>query len=214
MTYKIGYIDEDNGWKNSFHQYFKDDFDIVLFDISPETTVESLILDIHKTEIDAVIIDFRLDDSGIINFNGDKIVDKLLETNPHFPCIMLTAFEKDAIDNVEEVNIINAKDILDGESPEKVIVLKMKIQTIISNYYSKIRKSEERIEQIIKKKNDGTIEPKEEEELVKLYMFFDEIYPDEKEIPANLIQPEAITKLNEFVTKTNEILEELKKKED
>ncbi len=212
--YKIGYIDEDKGWCNTFYQYFKSDFDVILFDIISETTIESIIQDIQDNELDAVIIDFRLDESGLINFNGDAIAERLLKINPHFPLMMLTAFEQDAIDHVEDVNIINAKDILDGCFPEKVEILKVKIRSNIDNYYSKIRKSEDRIEELVKKKNEKTIKLKEEEELTKLYIYMDEIYPEEKEIPANLIQPEAITKLNEFVSQTKEILEQLKKKED
>ncbi len=212
--YKIGYIDEDKGWSNTFYQYFKEEFDIVLIDISSETTIESIISDIKKNELDAVIIDFRLDESGMVNFNGDAIAESLMKINPHFPIMMLTSYEQDAIDHVEDVNIINAKDILDGEKPEKVDVLKAKIHSNINNYYTKIRKSENRIEELNEKKNDGTIEPAEEEELVKLYMYIDEVYPDDKRIPANLIQPGAITKLDEFVSQTKEILKQLKKKKD
>ena len=39
----------------------------------------------------------------------------------------------------------------------------------------------------------------------------DELDPESKELPANLIYPNSITKLNELVTQTKKILEELKK---
>lgn len=45
----------------------------------------------------------------------------------------------------------------------------------------------------------------------KLYILFDELNPDGKDLPANLINRDSITKLNEFVKETKEILEELKK---
>ena len=190
---------------------FKNDFEIVLFDIINTSTVEGIVQEITDSNLDSVVIDFRLDETGVVNFNGDAVAEKLLANRPHFPILMLTSFERDAIDHVEDVNIINAKDILDGDNPEKVNVLGAKIYSNIQNYYSKIEKTEKRIVELVKKKNEGLIEPKEEEELTKCYLFIDEIYPDEKEIPANLIQKEAITKLNDFVVQSKEILDQLKK---
>ena len=51
--YKIGYIDEDKGWRNTFRQYLKDDFEIVLFDITEETTVETLVDDVFNQAIES-----------------------------------------------------------------------------------------------------------------------------------------------------------------
>jgi len=42
-------------------------------------------------------------------------------------------------------------------------------------------------------------------------MLYDELHPEGKEIPANLIQRESITQLNDFVNEAKEILEELRK---
>lgn len=214
MKYKLGYIDEDRGWGNTFYQAFKNDFEINLVEINSETTIDSIIQEMLDSRLDGVVIDFRLDETGVVNFNGDKVAEKLLSNRPHFPIIMLTSFEQDAIDHVENANIINAKDILDGDNPEKVNVLSAKIFSNIQNYYSKMDRTEKRIEDLVKKQNEGLIDPKEEEELTKCYMFIDEIFPDEKEIPANLIQKEAITKLNEFVDQSKEILAHLKKGEE
>ncbi len=211
MKYNLGYIDEDEGWRNTFYQIFKDDFNVVLFDIVSSTTVESIISEITNLNLDGIVVDFRLDETGIVNFNGDVVAESLLADRPHFPIIMLTSFEQDAIDNVEDVNIINAKDVLDGDSPEKIDVLRSKLQSNIQNYYSKIERTEKRIIELVKKRNEGSIEPKEEEELTKCYMYIDEIYPEEKQIPANLIQQGAITKLNDFVSQSKEILDQLKK---
>jgi hypothetical protein len=44
-----------------------------------------------------------------------------------------------------------------------------------------------------------------------LYILFDELNPEGKDLPANLIHRDSISKLNEFVNETKEILEELKK---
>ena len=67
------------------------------------------------------------------------------------------------------------------------------------------------IEELVEKRNNNDLEPKEEEELTKLFILLDELEPEGKDIPANLIKDEAITKLNQFVSQTREILDELKK---
>lgn len=211
MKYKIGYLDEDAGWNNTFRHYFKENFDIVLFDVDEQTTLETIFEVIEKKELDALIIDFKLDETGKLNFNGDAVAKFTLERKPHFPLMMLTAYERDAVSYVEDVNIINSKDILDGESQEKVDILIHKVRSNINNYYTKISITENRIKELIEKKNRIDLSLSEEEELTKLYMFLDEIFPDEKVLPENLIQPEAITRLNEFVLRTKEILEQLKK---
>lgn len=211
MKYKIGYLDEDAGWNNTFRQYFKENFDIILFDVDEKTTVETIFRVIEDCKLDALIIDFKLDETGKLNFNGDIVAKFILEKKPHFPLMMLTAYENDAISYVEDVNIINSKDILDGENQEKVEILINKIKSNINNYYTKISKAESRIIELIEKRKQIKLSLTEEEELTKLYMFLDEIYPNEKVVPENLIQPEAITRLNEFVIRTKEILEQLKK---
>ena len=61
-------------------------------------------------------------------------------------------------------------------------------------------------------KNGGTLEVDGEEELTKLFILMDELDPEGKAMPANLIQTESITKLNDFVAQTRDLLEELKKK--
>ena len=77
--------------------------------------------------------------------------------------------------------------------------------------YKKIEDTNSRIEQLVEKRNDAGLEIFEEEELTKLYILFDELNPDGKDLPANLIHRDSISKLNEFVSETREILEELKK---
>ena len=125
---------------------------------------------------------------------------------------MLTAHEPEAISYMDDVHIIYDKKVLDEGNEEDLEILKTKIKSNIDRYYARIEKTEKRIETLVKKKNEKSLEPKEEEELTKLFILMDELEPEGKEIPANLIKPEAITKLNDFVTQTREILGELKKK--
>jgi hypothetical protein len=212
MKYKIAYIDESPQWINTFYQSFKNDFEILRIQVNSETSIDSLIKKIFNSEIDGVVTDYLLDEEGDVDFNGNKIIESIKDFKPHFPLTMLTAHEPEAINFMDDVHIIYDKKVLDEGNEEELEILKTKIKSNIDRYYSKIETTEKRIEELVKKKNKNTLKPKEEEELTKLFILMDELEPEGKDMPANLIQPEAITKLNDFVSQTREILEELKKK--
>ncbi|MEE9361646.1 MAG: hypothetical protein V3U92_03515 [Cellulophaga sp.] len=211
MKYKIAYIDEDDGWLNTFYQTFKGDFEILRIKADSGTTLDGIVNTIFQSEMDGIVTDYLLDESGEVYFNGNQIVDAIKDYKPHFPVLMLTAHEPQAISQMEDVNIINGKDILDGENEKRLEILRVKIKSNIDRYYSLIEKTQTKIEELTKKRNDANLEPNEEEELTKLFILMDELEPEGKDMPANLIKTEAITKLNEFVSQTREILDELKK---
>lgn len=212
MKYKIAYIDEDDGWLNQFYHTFKSDFDILKIKADANTTLDNIISTIFEKEMDGVITDYLLDETGEVEFNGNQVIDAIRDYKPYFPALMLTAHEPQAINHTEDVNIINGKDILDGENEKRLAILKVKIKSNIDRYYELIANTQNRIEELVKKRNEDALETKEEEELTKLFILMDELEPEGKEMPANLVEKEAITKLNTFVAQTREILDELKKK--
>jgi hypothetical protein len=208
--FTIGYIDEDKGWQQTFYDYFKDEFKVINIEVRRTSTVESLVDAIYKNEIELVVVDFRLNETGEVPFNGDAVIDRIINRKPHFPIIVLTSFEPDAISTLENVNIINGKDILDGENQEKVELLKKRINANINNYYQKIDKARKTVDELQEKLNKGPLEIDEEEILAKQYIFLDEVFPDEKIIPDN-IKISGITQLNTLLDNTKSILAELKK---
>ncbi len=211
MKYKLAHIDENAGDISSFYHYFKDDFDIIRIQVTDNTTIENIINEAFENNVDAIVTDYKLEGEVGVDFNGDKIFDYIKEKRPHFPVVVFTSHEKDAIDFLEDVHIIYDKIILDGDHANEVEYFILKLKTNIQRYNSKIVETESNILRLVKKKNESGLEPPEEEALSKLFILMDELIPEGKELPANLIQTEAITKLNDFVSQTKEILEELKK---
>lgn len=214
MKYKIAYIDEDKGWINTFYHTFKNDFDIMRIEVNSESSVDSILAELQKSELNAIVTDYLLEENAEVPFNGNRIVEEIKRIRPHFPIVMLTSYPTQAIGHTDDVHIIYSKDILTVENDkdqEELDIFKAKIQSNISNYYRKIEDTNTRIEQLIEKRNNQGLDISEEEELTKLYILFDELNPDGKDLPANLIHRDSISKLNEFVNETKEILEELKK---
>lgn len=211
MKYKIAYLDENDGWINTFYQTFKADFDILRIKVDVNSSIEELMEQLMASYLDAIVTDYLLEEEGDVSFNGNKIVEAIKQIRPHYPLIMLTSYQKQAISFTDDVHIIYSKDILDGENEEELEIFKTKIKSNISNYYKKINETNERIDNLVEKRNTNGLDIQEEEELTKLYILFDELNPEGKDLPANLIHRDSISKLNEFVTETKEILEELKK---
>ncbi len=214
MKYRIAYIDEDKGWINTFYQTFKNDFDILRIEVNPESSVEAILDLLLSSDLNAIVTDYLLEENAEVSFNGNRIVEELKKIKPHFPIVMLTSFPTQAIGHTDDVHIIYNKNILSVENDrekEELEIFKTKIQSNISNYYKKIEDTNIRIEQLVEKRNNQGLDIPEEEELTKLYILFDELNPEGKDLPANLIHRDSISKLNEFVNETKEILEELKK---
>ncbi|MGV3459947.1 MAG: hypothetical protein ACO1N9_05770 [Flavobacterium sp.] len=215
MKYKVAYIDEDKGWINTFYHTFKNDFDIIKIEVNPESSVESIFKVLHANDPDAIVTDYLLEENAEVSFNGNRIVEEINKTRPHFPIVMLTSYPTQAISHTDDVHIIYSKDILTVENDkdqEELDIFKTKVQSNISNYYKKIVDTNVRIEQLVEKSNSKEgLGLQEEEELTKLYILFDELNPEGKDLPANLIHRDSISKLGTFVNETREILEELKK---
>lgn len=211
MKYNIAYIDENDGWLNTFYQTFKNDFNILRFKVDAQSTVMSIAELLKQSDLDAIVTDYLLEEEGDVSFNGNKIVDEIKKTRPHFPIIMLTSHEPQAINHMDDVHIIYGKSILDGESEDELQIFKTKIKSNIANYYKKIRDTNDRIENLVEKMNNSGLEIPEEEELSKLFIFFDELNPEGKDIPSNLTHRESVTQLKDFVKEAREILSEIKK---
>jgi hypothetical protein len=214
MKYKIAYIDEDKGWINTFYHTFKNDFEIERVLIDSSSSVDSILGNLFSIGINAVVTDYLLKENADVSFNGNKIVEELKLLRPHFPVVMLTSFTSQAINHSNDVHIIYSKDILtieDEKDEEELDVLRKKISSNISNYYKKIENTNNDIEKLIEKRINEGLSVSEEEKLTKLFILFDELNPEGKELPANLVDRNSISKLNEFVNETKEVLKQLKK---
>ncbi|HVW99374.1 MAG TPA: hypothetical protein VHA52_02895, partial [Candidatus Babeliaceae bacterium] len=113
MKYKIAYLDESDQWLNTFHHTFKKDYEVILFKIDGTLGIDEITAKLFSENIDAVVTDYLLEEEGNVSFNGNKIVETIRIHRPHFPIIMLTAHESQAISHMDDVHIIYGKDILD-----------------------------------------------------------------------------------------------------
>ena len=204
--YKIGYVDEDEGQRSSFYHYLKYDFEVVLFEITQETKVELLVDEIFNSRLDILVLDFLLDETGLVDFNADQLVDPIQERNLYYPLVVLTSHEPDAFDNLANANLVNGKEEMLGS---KVEIFKQKLNKIASTYQNKISETEAELTKLEQKRTKEGLEPDEESIYVDLNHFLDNTVAAKGHISRTFYSEDTNKKLDELINKTEEMLNKI-----
>lgn len=207
--YKIGYIDEEEPQRNSFYQFLKDDFEIELFDITEETEPESLVQDIFNSALDILVLDFRLDESGLVNFNADRLIELIQEKNLYYPLVVLTSHELDALDHIKNANLINGKTEMLGE---KVEVFIQKLKKIAGDYKTDVTSNEKELSELEQKRLKEGLDTAEEDRYVELNNFFDKISSSKEHISRTFYSNDTNAKLDELISRTTDMLNKIPNK--
>lgn len=202
--YRIGYLDEDEGYQAKFYQAFKNEFDIKILPIENINNVYDVLRFINDEELDALVVDYRLADSGQLTFNGDSVVDLINSQKKYFPLVMLTSYAQDAIAHMEIV-----KDKEEIESSANLFL--KQLETAIDRYQTKIITAENKIKELSEKK---VLSIQEEEELLRLHIFMNEVDPEANQLPASLLTSSAINNISDLVKESKELLSILKKNKE
>ena len=205
--YRIGYLDEDESYQAKFYQAFKNEFDIKILPIENINNVYDVLRFINDEELDALVVDYRLADSGQLTFNGDSVVDLINSQKKYFPLVMLTSYAQDAIAHMEDVYIVKDKEEIESSAN---LFLKQ-LETAIDRYQTKIITAENKIKELSEKK---VLSIQEEEELLRLHIFMNEVDPEANQLPASLLTSSAINNISDLVKESKELLSILKKNKE
>ena len=205
--YRIGYLDEDEGYQAKFYQAFKNEFDIKILPIENINNVYDVLRFINDEELDALVVDYRLADSGQLTFNGDSVVDLINSQKKYFPLVMLTSYAQDAIAHMEDVYIVKDKEEIESSAN---LFLKQ-LETAIDRYQTKIITAENKIKELSEKK---VLSIQEEEELLRLHIFMNEVDSEANQLPASLLTSSAINNISDLVKESKELLSILKKNKE
>ena len=205
--YRIGYLDEDEGYQAKFYQAFKNEFDVKILPIENINNVYDVLRFINDEELDALVVDYRLADSGQLTFNGDSVVDLINSQKKYFPLVMLTSYAQDAIAHMEDVYIVKDKEEIESSAN---LFLKQ-LETAIDRYQTKIITAENKIKELSEKK---VLSIQEEEELLRLHIFMNEVDPEANQLPASLLTSSAINNISDLVKESKELLSILKKNKE
>ncbi len=128
---RLIYLDEEDSWLSQAHAVLSNDFDFYVPEELPKN-IEDLWNVLHEFGPQVALIDYRLNDSGIISYTGDEVAAELHRHNKHFPVIIITSYEDNALMECKEVQIIRGKELLIDQS--QISKLKSIIKTAVNQY--------------------------------------------------------------------------------
>lgn len=202
IKFKVGYLDEDEIWMALVRKKLSSDFDICLIDIP--ITLEGIWEYIQNNELDALVVDFQLFDSGKVSFDGNDVVQAITAHNQHFPIIVLTAHENRALDELDNVLIIKGKKMM-NDADELPNFIKM-LNALIKSYKAKLTDSQQTILELQKK---NILTEQEESILFNAQRFLAETCKDDTVSP-NQFSIGYSKQLQELLDTANNLLSELK----
>ncbi len=205
--YRLGYIDEDAGQRNQFRQTFKEDFEVYLVEGFEGITIDELINEAFDNHIDLLVIDYEMEE--FYGYNGDSIARRLNAIKPNFPAIIFTSHESDALDFVDDANIVNGKDIWSGDHHLELEVFKKKLKSLITTNKNRIIETEERLKVLEAKKNGSGLEPNEEDEYVELNNFLDKSFEGDRHLSRTFYSENTNKRLDALIEKTQELINKL-----
>lgn len=192
---RLIYIDEEESWQSTAYGRLKNDFDLYIPQELPKN-IEELWIMVSEHSPQAILIDYRLNESGKVSYTGDEVIKEFHKHNKHLPMIIITSYEDDALLRCEEAQIIRDKNIL--TESEMYVKLNNIIIASVSNYNRRKALAEDVIRKCQTKLANGESLSLEESEK----RFEGELYLSELDLD-NSIRTDLIT------SKSNEKLDEL-----
>ena len=193
------------------YKNFKDEFEVHIVEVEQFPKVVSGIWQtIVNTEADAVIVDYRLNESGVLAYTGESVLREIRKHNLHLPVFMVTSYEDNAIQECDEVQIIRGKNVLN--TSENLSKFKHLIKAAVERYQSKEAESEAVVQELSRKIDKG--EPLTETEYATKFdaeLYLSELDLDSR-VRANIINQQTSQQMAEMLTLAQSIVERLDKK--
>lgn len=208
---RLGYLDENKGNRNTFYRVFKKDFDVVMLDdFAKVFTLDLLLEEIDKQEIQVLAVDYKLADSGMVQYDGDQVLDAINERKRYFPVFMMTSYVDAAIQKVNNTFLVNDKDGLNN--PQTVELLKNQIAGSVESYHRIVKEKEQRVK-TLEAKQDGAegLTEEEEQELLNLHIEMTKIDPVANPLSPDKMQTSSLKDLKKTISLSEEILKSLSK---
>ena len=206
---RLGYLDENKGNRNTFYRVFKKDFEVVMLDDFEKVfTLDKLLAVIDKQEIQVLAVDYKLSESGVVDYDGDQVLETINERKRYFPVFMMTSYVDAAIQKVNNTFLVNDKDGLNDT--KTVDLLKNQITGAVESYHRTVHEKEERMRELeAKQASADGLTDKEEQELLDLHVEMSKIDPAANPISADKMQTSAIVELKNIVSLSEDILKKL-----
>ena len=208
---RLGYLDENKGNRNTFNRIFKKDFEVVMLDdFTKVFSLDLLLEEIDRQEIQALAVDYKLAEKGDVQYDGNQVLEVINERKRYFPVFVMTSYVDAAIQKVNNTFLVNDKDGLND--PKIVELLKNQIKGSVESYHRIVHEIEQRTKELEAKQDTAEgLTDVEENELLNLHVELSKIDPAANPLTPDKMRTEAVKDLRSVVLLSEEILESLNK---
>ncbi|RBP26940.1 hypothetical protein DFR65_11310 [Oceanihabitans sediminis] len=212
--YRIGYVDEDIKQVRKYQRRFrKFGFEVVGYEFTQGMTLEDLMQQVYDSNIDLLMIDYKLDESNLVVFNGEAVECAIYDAKPLFPHIIFTNKKDDAEPHVEDWKIIFDKDEIFSEGEDdnkKVQHFIITLERSIEQYRKHIQRRKNDISNLLEKGKIQKLNPDEKHNLLKLQKELKVLDPsNEIEVPEYLLLSENLSEVEDLKDEAEEFLKKL-----
>lgn len=211
--FTIAIMDEEIKERNFFTNFFEDDFNVV--GIPFVSSVDELIEKIKSEHIDAIAIDYKLKDhrSKFVE-NGDYFFKQLISRLQDFPSFVLT---QDAEKAKRESKLIKPRFIIDkkilhSQSNKDIKQFKDEVKHEIKTYKSLFANKLKRLKELQKIRKTKEFNEEFENEFLNLNNEVAQSLTGYETLPLKYFSQETNKKLDEIISKTDELIKKISKK--
>ncbi|MCR5036631.1 MAG: hypothetical protein K6A73_04845 [Bacteroidales bacterium] len=202
-NYIVGFLDEEEQWRLTARSGLLPDFKVVVLDLVK--TPDQIWDVVREKKLDALIVDFRLFESGEVTYNGNDIIQEVQRHNLHFPLFIMTSYENDAFSHCEDVLIIRDKSMFQNEG--ELARFKQTLKGHIDSYYKKEEVCRKRLLELNKME---TLTQPLKEEKYKIELYLSELDLDNS-LGLNLLSSGYTESMEEILNLAKDISNSLKK---
>ena len=215
MAYKLVFIDEEKDQHEHFMDYMDaagEQFEVVC--LYPEADLESMINRLEECHPDAIVSDYLLNEMKEnikynVPYNGVELVQSYRDIRPGFPCFVITSYDKDAVAEIEDVNLVYVKGLLtNGEQSNKAKFYD-RIKAQIEKYKNSIELAQKELNKLLKKRESDTLDMAEEERIVDLDNFLEKSLDNYTSLPSQMKDSKNLRHLTSILDNIDTLLSKL-----
>lgn len=205
---RLVYLDEEQGWQSQAYAALNADFDLYIPENLPRN-IECLWSEIKDFNANAILIDYRLNESGEVAYTGDEVIKEIHKHNKHLPMFIITSYEDNALIECKEAQIIRGKELL--AEADKVIKLKNIIIASVNKYMDRKSSAEDVIISLQEKIRKGeTLSNDDETNKFDAELYLSELDLDSN-VRADLITGKSNKTIEDMLDMAKQIIEMHKK---
>ena len=202
--YRVGYLDDEREIIDDYKKRLRRR-EIELVIAPPGCSMAEVKKWIVEEEVKCMLVDYQL--SAGYDFNGTKLISYLNDELPGLPCIILTSYRDDSVEeNLVISKCIVDRDLMAGNEKEFAQFCADLIQAT-EVYDNHLQRYREKYACLLEKKRKGTITNTEEEEFFAVFRIM-RAYGEVDDLPESLLKPEVSNQIDELLKKLDTLLEQ------